>query len=77
MFILSWTFARAARWRSLLPWSVFFPAGALALFIVQGEGPLVGLLQRLMVTVISGWLILVAFRVRAITASDEIVASSA
>jgi hypothetical protein len=33
---------------------------------VQEEGPLIGLLQRLLVAVISAWLILVALRVRSI-----------
>jgi hypothetical protein len=75
MFVLTWTFARAARWRSLLPWAAFFPAGALALIIVQSEGSLVGLLQRSLVTVIALWLILVAFRVYTITAAAETAAS--
>jgi uncharacterized membrane protein YjgN (DUF898 family) len=66
MFVLSRTFARERGWRSFSRWSVFFPAGALALSIVQQQGPLVGLLQRALVTVISAWLILVALRVRSI-----------
>jgi hypothetical protein len=33
---------------------------------VQQEGPLIGLLQRALVTVISAWLILVALRARSI-----------
>lgn len=70
MFILTRTFMTAARWRSLTPWLMLFPAGALALFFVQSEGPLVGLLQRLLVTVISAWLIVVAFRARAISTAD-------
>jgi uncharacterized membrane protein YjgN (DUF898 family) len=45
---------------------VFFPGSALALMFVQQEGPLIGLLQRLLVAVISAWLILVALRVRSI-----------
>jgi hypothetical protein len=45
---------------------VFFPAGSLALIIVQQEGPLIGLLQRALVIVISAWLILVALTVRSI-----------
>jgi hypothetical protein len=69
MFVLTRTFMTAARWRSLTPWLMLFPAGALALFFVQSEGSLVGLLQRLLVLVISAWLIVVAFRVRSIAAS--------
>jgi uncharacterized protein DUF998 len=66
MFVLTRTFAQAHRWRSFWLLSVFFPGSATALIIVQQEGPLIGLLQRLLVAVISAWLILVALRVRAI-----------
>jgi uncharacterized protein DUF998 len=66
MFVLSRTFAQANGWRSFSRWSVFFPAGALALIFVQQEGPLIGLLQRALVTVISAWLILVALRARSV-----------
>ncbi len=69
MFILTRTFGLIAAWRSIMRLSVFFPAGSLGLLVVQGEGPLVGLLQRLLVAVISGWIILVALRVRTITES--------
>jgi hypothetical protein len=51
------------------------PAGALALFFVQSQGPLVGLLQRLLVTVIAAWLIVVAIRVRSLAAVAARVAS--
>lgn len=72
MFVLThWTFMRAARWRSLLPWLALFPAGAFSLIIGQTQGPLVGLLQRMLVTIISAWLILVALRARSIVASEE------
>jgi hypothetical protein len=64
MFLLTRTFALLPAWRPLARLLVFVQAGALALFIVQGEGPLVGLLQRLLVAVISVWIILVALRVR-------------
>jgi hypothetical protein len=64
MFFLTRTFALLPAWRPLARLLVFVQAGALALFIVQGEGPLVGLLQRLLVAVISVWIILVALRVR-------------
>lgn len=71
MFILTRTFLRAPRWRSLSPWSVLFPAGALVLFFVQAEGPWVGLMQRLLVAVFAAWMIVVAVRVRAIAAAGE------
>jgi hypothetical protein len=75
MFILTRTFALLPAWRSLARRLVYIQAIALALFIVQGEGPLAGLLQRLMVAVISGWIILVALRVRKIVSSAELVQS--
>jgi hypothetical protein len=64
MFILTRTFGLLPEWRPIMRLSVFFPAFSLGLLVVQGEGPLVGLLQRLLVAVISGWMILVALRVR-------------
>lgn len=71
MVILTRTFLRAPQWRSLSPWSVVFPAGALALLFVQAEGPWVGLMQRLLVAVFAAWIIVVAVRVRAIAVSGE------
>ncbi|HET6596784.1 MAG TPA: DUF998 domain-containing protein [Anaerolineales bacterium] len=72
MFLLTRTFGLLPAWRSIMRASVFFPAGSLGLLVVQGEGPLVGLLQRLLVAVISGWIILVALRVRKIAGSTEL-----
>lgn len=66
MFILARTFGLVPALRSLLRGSVLFAGSTLALFIVQGEGPLVGLLQRLMVLAISGWIVMVALRIRTI-----------
>jgi hypothetical protein len=68
MFVLTWTFARAARWRSLAFWSGLCASGALSLLFAQAEGRWVGLMQRLLVAVIAAWLILVAIRVRSIAA---------
>jgi uncharacterized MnhB-related membrane protein len=62
MFILTWTFARHADWRSLVVWSALLAGAALALLFMQMEGPWVGLMQRLLTTIVSGWLILVAIR---------------
>lgn len=66
MFVLAWTFSKDARWRSLLPWAGILPGAALALLIVSGQGPWVGIMQRALVTVIAGWLILVAIRIRSL-----------
>lgn len=78
MFVLAWTFSRQARWRSLSPWfwSATLPGSALSLFFAQAEGPWGGLLQRLLVTAISIWLILVALRVRSIAAAEEMGTAS-
>jgi hypothetical protein len=66
MFVLTRTFAHPGGWPAFARVSVFFPAGALALLIVQSEGPLVGLLQRLLVAVVLAWLVLVALKIRSI-----------
>jgi Protein of unknown function (DUF998) len=71
MFVLTWTFARNAQWRSLVVWSSLLAGAALSLLLAQAEGPWVGLLQRLLVTAISAWLILVALRVRTIASRLE------
>jgi hypothetical protein len=75
MLILTWTFARDARWRSLVVGSALLAGAALALLFVQTEGPWIGLMQRLLITAISGWLIVVALRARTIAAAPEIVPS--
>jgi hypothetical protein len=72
MFILIRTFGLLPAWRPIMRLSMFFPVFALPLFIVQGEGPLVGLLQRLMVALISGWMIVVALRIRQIARSTTL-----
>lgn len=73
MFTLTWTFMRRTRRRQPWAWLMLLPAGALSLLFVQGEGPWVGLMQRMLVTVISAWLVLVALRLRShsIAASTE------
>ena len=71
MLVLTWTFARGARWRSLTPWSGLLASGALALLFVQAEGPRVGLMQRLHVGVIAAWMIVVAARVHSLAASER------
>ena len=68
MFVLTWQFAKDSRWRSLTIWSGLFSSAALPLFLGQGECPWVGLLQRLLVAAITGWLIMTAFRARSIAA---------
>ncbi|HEX5907394.1 MAG TPA: hypothetical protein VFY56_10295 [Propionibacteriaceae bacterium] len=58
-------------------WSFHLLAGAaLSLLFVQAEGPWVGLMQRLLITAISGWLMMVAIRVRSIASAAETVASA-
>lgn len=71
MFVLTWTFSRLVRWRSLVVWSTLLAGAALALMFVQMQGPWVGLLQRLLITAIAGWLVLVANRVRTLASTRK------
>ncbi len=70
MLLFTWVFAGDARWRSRTIWSGLFASGAFALFLGQGEGPWVGLLQRLLVLLIAGWIILVAARIRELAQAE-------
>lgn len=75
MVILAWTFSRAVRWRAITPWAALLATGGVSLLlgqIVTPSSPWVGLLQRMFVTVIAGWMILVAFRVRALAQDAEV-----
>lgn len=68
--VLAWTFSKAARWRSLTPWAAILATAAVSLMLGQifnPQGPWMGLIQRLLVTVIAAWLIGAALRVRRIT----------
>ena len=67
--MLTWTFAHQARWRSLVVWSSLFAGAVLALLFVRAEGPWVGLMQRALICAVSGWLVLVALRVRTIASA--------
>lgn len=69
MFLLTWAFRNQARWRSVSNISALCSVAALILLFFQGEGPLIGLLRRMLVGVISLWMILLALRVRAIAAA--------
>lgn len=71
MFVLTWTFRRQAQWRPILIWLVLLFTSALSLFFGQTQGPHVGLMQRLLVTAISLWLILVACRIRSVATSAQ------
>lgn len=68
MFVLTRTFMQAG-WRTFARWAVLLPASALALIFVQGESPLVGILQRALVAATSLWILAVAFKVRAVAAA--------
>lgn len=74
MVILAWTFGRAARWRSLLPWAAIYATAAVSLLMAQitaQQGPWAGLFQRALVTVIAAWLMMVAIRIRSLTTAGE------
>ncbi len=62
MSVWSLVFARDCAWRPLVSWSVLLAGGSLALLFLQNQGPLVGLMQRLLVTRVAAWMIMVAFR---------------
>ena len=66
MFVLFRTFRLDARWSPLTPWIILLPCAAFSLLLGQAEGPWVGLLQGLMVGVISAWIVIVALRVYAL-----------
>jgi hypothetical protein len=70
MFLFTRTFAREPRWRPLAFWSGLLASAALALFFVQGQGPWVGIMQRLLVATISTWLVVVAVKVRGIASLE-------
>jgi hypothetical protein len=71
MVIMTWKFRKEARWRSLIIWFALLSTSSVSLFFAQGEGPRVGLMQRLLVTAITGWMIPAAFRARSIGASAK------
>ena len=76
MVVLTRTLLLEPRWRiSLSRWIVLFPCAAFSLLFAQSEGPRVGLMQRLLVGVVSAWIIVVASRGRAIAGSGEVGAS--
>lgn len=75
MFILFRTFLMDARWRPLTPWIVLLPSAAFSLLFVQTEGPWVGIMQRLLVSAISAWIIIVALRVRALAGEGRSAAT--
>lgn len=60
MFVSTVAAWRTVSLRWTAPWLMLFPAGALALLFAQAPGPHVGLMQRLLVTVIGTWVIILA-----------------
>jgi hypothetical protein len=65
MLALTWRFARIEGWRHVATPSGLLASGALALLFAQTSGPWLGLMQRLLVSVIAAWLVLIACRVPA------------
>jgi hypothetical protein len=72
---MTWTFGHHPRWRSLTVWSALLAGAALGLLFVQMQGPWVGLMQRLMITVVAAWLILVALRAHSITSRRGVIST--
>lgn len=67
MFVLTRTFRRDPRWRALWPASLALAVVALVLLFLQGEGPLVGLYQRMLTGTSALWLLLIAVRLRSLS----------
>jgi uncharacterized metal-binding protein len=63
MYVLTWTFMQDSRWQPVRWWWMLFPAAALSLLFAQASAPVVGLMRRLLVLVIAGWLVLAAARI--------------
>lgn len=62
MFVLTRTFKRDPRWRTLWPASLALACVTLIMLFLQQEGPMVGLYQRLLTGTATLWLMLVAAR---------------
>lgn len=80
--VLAWTLTADPRWRVLAPWPVFLATAAFTLLVAsavaQSTGSAVGLLQRLLLTVLAGWLVLAAARARYLaSAITERIAATA
>jgi hypothetical protein len=71
MFVLVRTFHLEPRWRSLSPWIALFPVAALALFLLQSATPWVGIMQRLLVAAIAGWMVVVVARILALDGAER------
>ena len=67
MWVFARTFRRLPPWHELARWSAIFGAVTVILLLAQQiEGPMIGLLQRMLVGTISLWQIMIALRIRAI-----------
>lgn len=67
MWVFARTFRRPPPWHGLARWSAIFGVVTVVLLLAQQiEGPMIGLLQRMLVGTISLWQIMVALRIRAI-----------
>jgi hypothetical protein len=71
MLLITWRFQSARHWRGLTRYSALAALGALALLCLQGQGPWMGLMQRLLVTMIASWLIVVAFHVPGVLEAER------
>lgn len=60
LVVMSWAFSRDEHWRLLTPYSALCATASVTLLFAQQYGPNVGLMQRLLVSVLSLWVIGVA-----------------
>lgn len=72
MFIGSGVFSRSCDWRMLVLWSVLLACGSLSLLFAQAQSPtVVGLLQRMLVTLVSAWMVMVAVNARTLVRGES------
>ena len=70
MLVAARVFSRSNDWRWLVPWSVLLGGASLALLFAQNQGPLVGLMQRALVTLVSAWMVVVAVNARTLVRGE-------
>ena len=71
MFLLSRTFKRDARWRSVWSYSLVLAFAALITFFLNGDGRWTGLYQRAFIATILLWQILTAIRLHYIASKSQ------
>ena len=66
LVVMSWAFSRDAGWRAKTTYSALLATASVSLLFAQQYGPRVGLMQRMLITVLALWVIAVAWHVLAL-----------